>query len=69
VTVAEIVGLGRVAGASMPPCTTIELAVTVGTITTGQAMVDALTVAGTEMLAENVVVTPIVAGVAMTATV
>jgi hypothetical protein len=53
----------------MPPSTTIELAVTVGTITTGQATVDALTVAGTDTPAENVVVTPIVAGVAIAATV
>tara|TARA_Y100000588_G_scaffold78829_1_gene82429 strand:+ start:31894 stop:32223 length:330 start_codon:yes stop_codon:yes gene_type:complete len=69
VTTAEIVGEGRVAGAVMPPCTLIELAVTEGTITTGQATVDGVTVAGTDGLAENVVVTPIVAGVAMTATV
>ena len=69
VTIAEIVALGNVAGAVMPPCTAIELAVAEGTITTGQAIVDGVAVAGTDGLAENVVVTPIVAGVAMTATV
>ena len=69
VTIAEIVALGNVAGTSIPACTTIELAVAEGTITTGQATVDGVTVAGTDGLAENVVVTPIVAGVAMTATV
>ena len=45
------------------------LAVTLGTITAGQEIVDGVTVAGTDGLAENVVGTPIVAGVAMTATV
>jgi hypothetical protein len=53
----------------MPACTTIRLAVTVETITTGQATVDGVAVAGTDGLAENVVVTPIVAGVAIAATV
>ncbi|MBO00972.1 MAG: hypothetical protein CL438_09975, partial [Acidimicrobiaceae bacterium] len=67
VTTAEAVAKGRVAGTSMPACTTIKLAVTVGTITTGQATVEGVTVAGTDGPAENVVVTPIVAGVAMTA--
>ncbi len=53
----------------MPACTLIELAVTEGTITTGQASVAGVTVAGTDGPAENAVVTPIVDGVAIAATV
>tara|TARA_B100000470_G_C19569064_1_gene292622 strand:+ start:248 stop:568 length:321 start_codon:yes stop_codon:yes gene_type:complete len=63
---ATIVDTGNVAVILMPACIATELPVTAAIITAGQAIVAGVTVAGTDGVAENTVVTPIVAGVAVT---